>query len=98
MGGAAALRLAQGSGSVAAITAASLLAPIVADLGTPAILIAFAAAAGASFGGNVSDNTFWMFKTLLGLTTRGTFQVYTVAQSILSFVALGMVLAVAPIA
>jgi gluconate:H+ symporter, GntP family len=86
------LRLAQGSGSVAAITAAALIAPIVADLGTPAVLIAFAAAAGASFGGNVSDNTFWMFKTLLGLTTRGAFQVYTVAQSILSFVALGMVL------
>lgn len=87
------LRLAQGSGSVAAITAASLLAPIVAGLGTPAVLVALAAAAGACFGGNVSDNTFWMFKTLLGLTTRGAFQVYTVAQSILSFVALGMVLA-----
>ena len=86
------LRLAQGSGSVAAITAAALIAPAVVDLGTPAVLIAFAAAAGASFGGNVSDNTFWMFKTLLGLTTRGAFQVYTVAQSILSFVALGMVL------
>ncbi|MEW2354293.1 SLC13 family permease [Spirillospora sp. NPDC029432] len=86
------LRLAQGSGSVAAITAAALIAPAMADLGTPAVLIALAAAAGASFGGNVSDNTFWMFKTLLGLTTRGAFQVYTVAQSILSFVALGMVL------
>lgn len=89
---AALLRLAQGSGSVAAITAASLLAPIVGDTGTAVVLIAFAAAAGASFGGNVSDNSFWMFKTLLRLSTRGSFQVYTVAQSILSVVALGMVL------
>ena len=87
------LRLAQGSGSVAAITAASLLAPVVGDLGMATVLIGLAAAAGACFGGQVSDNTFWMFKTLLGLTTRGAFQVYTVAQSILSFVALAMVMA-----
>ena len=62
------------------------------ELGTPAVLVALAAAAGASFGGHVSDNTFWMFRTLLGLSTRGAFQVYTVAQSIMSVVALALVL------
>ncbi|MEU6128478.1 SLC13 family permease [Saccharopolyspora sp. NPDC047091] len=90
---AALLRLAQGSGSVAAITAATLLAPVVGGLSTPAVLVALAAAAGASFGGHVSDNTFWMFRTMLGLSTRGAFQVYTVAQSIMSVVALLLVLA-----
>lgn len=89
---AALLRLAQGSGSVAAITAAALLAPVVGDLGISAVLIWLAAAAGAAFGGHVTDNTFWMFKTLLGLSVRGTFQVYTVAQSLLAFVGLGAVL------
>jgi H+/gluconate symporter-like permease len=89
---AALLRLAQGSGSVAAITAASLLAPVVADLGLSAVLIWLAAASGAAFGGHVTDNTFWIFKTLLGLSVRGTFQVYTVAQGLLSFVGLGAVL------
>jgi H+/gluconate symporter-like permease len=89
---AALLRLAQGSGSVAAITAASLLAPIVGDLDTPVELIWLAAAAGAALGGFVSDNTFWMFKTLLGLSLRGTVQVYTVAQAVLAFVGLGAVL------
>ena len=89
---AAMLRLAQGSGSVAAITAVALLAPVVDDLGLSAVLIWLAAASGAAFGGHVTDNTFWIFKTLLGLSVRGTFQVYTVAQAILSFVGLGAVL------
>lgn len=89
---AALLRLAQGSGSVAAITAATLLAPVVGGLDAAAVLVLLAAAAGASFGGHVSDNTFWMFRTLLGLSTRGAFQVYTVSQSIMSVVALVVVL------
>ena len=89
---AALLRLAQGSGSVAAITAAALLAPVVADLGLSPVLIWLAAASGAALGGHVTDNTFWIFKTLLGLSVRGTFQVYTVAQGLLSFVGLGAVL------
>ncbi|GAB3288157.1 GntP family permease [Parasphingorhabdus pacifica] len=89
---AALLRLAQGSGSVAAITAATLLAPVVGGLDTSAVLVLLAAAAGASFGGHVSDNTFWMFRALLGLSTRGAFQVYTLAQSIMSVVALAVVL------
>ena len=89
---AALLRLAQGSGSVAAITAAALLAPVVADLGLSPVLIWLAAASGAALGGHVTDNTFWIFKTLLGLSVRGAFQVYTVAQAVLSFVGLGAVL------
>ncbi|NHD19377.1 MULTISPECIES: SLC13 family permease [unclassified Actinopolyspora] len=89
---AALLRLAQGSGSVAAITAATLLAPVMGGLDTAAVLVLLAAAAGASFGGHVSDNTFWMFRTLLGLSTRGTFQVYTLSQSIMSVVGLVVVL------
>jgi GntP family gluconate:H+ symporter len=89
---AALLRLAQGSGSVAAITAASLLAPVVDSLGLSPVLIWLAAASGAAFGGHVTDNTFWIFKTLLGLSVRGAFQVYTVAQGLLSFVGLGAVL------
>lgn len=89
---AALLRLAQGSGSVAAITSATLLLPVVGSLGLNPVLVVLAAAAGASFGGHVHDNTFWMFRGLLGLSTRGAFQVYTVAQSIMSIVALVLVL------
>ncbi|WP_420174976.1 GntP family permease [Luteococcus sp. OSA5] len=85
---AAILRIAQGSGSVAAMTGASILAPVVAATGLPPVLILMAAACGAAFGGNVTDNTFWIFKQMLGLTTRGAFQVYTLAQSILAVIGL----------
>ena len=89
---AAVLRIAQGSASVAAITAATLLAPIMGSIEAAPILILLAAGTGAAFGAHVTDNTFWIFKTLLGLSVRGTFQVYTVAQGLLSFVGLGAVL------
>ncbi|WP_345216617.1 hypothetical protein [Georgenia halophila] len=85
---AALFRLAQGSGSVSAITAAALVGPIAASIDAPVILILLAAGTGAGFGGHVTDNTFWIFKQMLGLTTRGTVQVYTVAQSIMSLVGL----------
>ena len=87
---AAALRIAQGSGSVAAMTGASILAPVVVATGLPPMLILLAAASGAAFGGNVTDNTFWIFKQILGLTTRGAFQVYTLAQSIMAIIGLAM--------
>ncbi|MBB5152992.1 GntT/GntP/DsdX family permease [Saccharopolyspora phatthalungensis] len=61
-------------------------APPAADRAAPA------GEAGASFGGHVHDNAFWMFRGLLGLYTRGAFQVYTVAQTIMSVVALVLVL------
>ena len=57
-------------------------------VGVPPMLILLAAASGAAFGGNVTDNTFWIFKQMLGLTTRGAFQVYTLAQSIMAIIGL----------
>ena len=89
---AAALRLAQGSASVAAITAAVLLAPIVGSTSVPAILIFMAAGSGAAFGGHVTDNSFWIFKQLLGFTVKGTFKVYTLAQATFAVVGLAVVL------
>ncbi len=85
---AALFRLAQGSGSVSAITAAALVGPVAASTGSPLILILLAAGTGAGFGGHVTDNTFWIFKQMLGLTTRGALQVYTIAQSTMSLVGL----------
>ena len=85
---AAVLRLAQGSASVAAITAATLLAPIMGSIEATPLLILLAAGSGAAFGGHVTDNTFWIFKQMLGLTTRGALQVYTVAQSTMAVIGL----------
>ena len=68
-----------------------MLAPIVGDLDTPSRADLAGRSRGAALGGFVSDNTFWMFKTLLGLSYAAPFR-YTVAQAVLAFVGLGAVL------
>ncbi|GAA1485642.1 GntP family permease [Brachybacterium fresconis] len=89
---AAVLRLAQGSASVAAITAATLLAPIMGSIEAAPLLILLAAGSGAAFGGHVTDNTFWIFKQMLGFSTKGTFKIYTLAQSTFAVVGLAVCL------
>jgi H+/gluconate symporter-like permease len=89
---AAILHLALGSISVAAITAAGILAPIAGSLGIPVVLIALAAGSGALFVPHVSSNFFWMFQTLLGLSTRGTFKAHSVAMTLSSLVSLPIIL------
>ena len=65
---AAVLHLAIGSISVAAITAAGILAPIMSSLEVPTVVIGLAIGSGALFALQVNSNFFWMFQTLLGLT------------------------------
>jgi hypothetical protein len=47
------------------------------------------------FALQVDSNFFWMFKSLLGLSTQGTFKTLTMVTSIASVVSLPMVMAVA---
>ena len=89
---AAFLRAAQGASTVSGITAIGIIAPLMDGLGVSPVLVALAAGAGASFGGNFSDNAFWMFRSLLGLTTRGTLKAYTLAQSLMSVITLLLIL------
>ncbi|MDQ5855251.1 MAG: GntP family permease [Actinomycetota bacterium] len=89
---AAILHIAMGSISIAAITAAGILAPIAGSLGVPVVLIALAACSGALFLPHVSSNFFRMFQSLLGLSTRGTFKIHTVAMSLASAISLPDVL------
>ena len=91
---AAVLHLAIGSVSVAAITAAGIIAPILASLSVAPVVIGLAIASGAMFALQVNSNFFWMFKALLGLSTKGTLKTLTVATSVASIVSLPMVLAV----
>ena len=78
--------------SVAAITAATLLAPILGSIDATPLLILLAAGSGAALGGHVTDNTFWIFKQMLGFTTKGTFKIYTLAQSTFAVVGLAVCL------
>lgn len=86
------LHVAIGSVSVAAITAAGILAPVAESSGIDPMLIALAAAAGALFLMTVHSNFFWMAKNLLGMTTSGAVKTVGTSTSVASVVGLGVVL------
>jgi H+/gluconate symporter-like permease len=89
---AAVLHLAIGSVSVAAITAAGIIAPILDSLTVSPIVIGLAIASGAMFALQVNSNFFWMFKALLGLSTKGTLKTLTLVTSVASVVSLPLVM------
>jgi GntP family gluconate:H+ symporter len=90
---AAVLHLAIGSVSVAAITAAGILVPVSGSLEVPPVVLGLAIGSGALFGLQVNSNFFWMFHTLLGLTTEGTFKALTLVTALASVVSLLLILA-----
>lgn len=62
------VRLVQGSGTVAMITAASIAAPIVSNMGLDPVLAAQAAAFGAMVFSYFNDSLFWVVNRMLGIT------------------------------
>jgi H+/gluconate symporter-like permease len=90
---AAILHLAIGSISVAAITAAGILAPILGSIEVPTVVLGLAIGFGALFALQVNSNFFWMFETLLGLTTQGTLKALTLVTAMASVVSLILILA-----
>src|SRR5699024_3788816 len=69
---AALLHLAIVSVSVAAIAAAGIIAPVLGVLAVNPIVMGLAIASVAMFALQVNSNFFWMYMSLLGLTTKGS--------------------------
>ncbi|WP_174546373.1 GntP family permease [Nocardiopsis dassonvillei] len=91
---AAVLHVAIGSISVAAIAAAGILAPIMGSLDLPPAVLGLSIGAGALFALHVNSNFFWMFQSLLGVTTRGTLKALTFVTSLASVVSLVIVVGI----
>lgn len=89
---AAVLHVAIGSVSVAALTAASIIGPVAAQIAVSPVIIGFAIASGALFAVQVNSNFFWMFKGFMGLSTKGALKTLTMVTSIASVASLGLVL------
>lgn len=90
-----ALRLAQGSATVALTTAAALMAPAVeaANLGAVQLaLIVLATAAGSVFGSHVNDSGFWLVGRLMGMDEATTLRTWTVNQVMVSAIGFALVL------
>jgi gluconate transporter len=88
------LRVAQGSATVAIITAAGILAPIVANIEgyTPEMMV-LAVACGGTALSHVNDSGFWIVNQYLGMTVPQTLKTWSVMKVILSVVGLIVVLA-----
>jgi H+/gluconate symporter-like permease len=91
---AAALRMAQGSATVAIITAAGIAAPIVKNIPgySPDLLVLALCCGGTAFS-HVNDSGFWMVNQYFGMTVPQTLRSWTAMKIIASFVGLSIVLA-----
>jgi Gnt-I system low-affinity gluconate transporter len=84
---AAVVRVTQGSATVAMITAAGIISPIlpVFELSQPReALVVISIAAGATILSHVNDSGFWLVGKYLGLDEKQTLQTWTVMETIIA--------------
>jgi Gnt-I system high-affinity gluconate transporter len=86
-----AIRIALGSATVAGLTAASLIRPLVLAGGVDPNLMVLAIGAGSLMCSHVNDSGFWMFKEYFGLSLRETFRSWTLMETIVGTFGLGFV-------
>jgi H+/gluconate symporter-like permease len=92
---AAAMRVAQGSATVAIITAAGIVAPLVKGIAgyTPEMIV-LALCCGGTVLSHVNDAGFWLVNQTFGMTVPQTLRSWTAMKVITSIVGLAIVLAV----
>lgn len=81
------LRVAQGSATVAIVTTAGIVAPLLADGDHSQAFVALvimAISAGSIFASHVNDGGFWMVAKYFGISERDTLKSWTVLESVLS--------------
>ena len=90
---AAAMRLAQGSATVAIITAAGIVAPIVKGIPgySPEILVLALCCGGTAFS-HVNDSGFWIVNQYFGMKPSDTLKSWTAMKIVSSLVGLAIVL------
>lgn len=92
------IRIATGSATVAMTTAAGIVAPIAASVpGTRPELLVLTTGAGSLILSHVNDGGFWLVKEYFNMTVAQTFKTWTVAETLISVVALLLTLALASV-
>lgn len=84
----AVLRVLIGSATVAGVTAAGIVGPLVASGGASPELMVLAVGSGSVFGSHVNDSGFWMFKEFFKASISQTFLSWTVMESVISIMGL----------
>lgn len=78
---ATAIRVSVGSATVAGLTAAGIVAPLVTDTGTSAELMVLAIGSGSLMLSHVNDGGFWLFKEYFNLSIKDTLRTWTVMET-----------------
>lgn len=82
------LRVAIGSATVAGITAAGIVSPLLATGAVSPELLVLAVGTGSVFGSHVNDSGFWIFKEFFNLSLKQTFLSWTVMETLISILGL----------
>lgn len=89
---AAIIRICIGSATVAGLTTAGILAPIISQSQVNPCLMVLSIGAGSLACSHVNDSGFWLFKEYFNLSIKDTIRTWTVMESIISVVGLAGVL------
>ena len=86
------IRITIGSATVAGLTAAGIVQPMLSDPAVAATispeLMVLSVGAGSLMCSHVNDTGFWMFKEYFGLSLKDTFKTWTVMETIVGIVGL----------
>ena len=85
---AAVIRISVGSATVAGMTAAGIVLPLVSDPSVSPELMVLAIGSGSLMLSHVNDGGFWMFKEYFNLSVKETLSTWTVMESTISLVGL----------
>lgn len=85
---AAIIRICLGSATIAGLTAAGILAPLVVSAGVNPNLMVLSVGAGSLAFSHVNDAGFWMFKEYYNLSLKDTFRSWSAMETIVSLVGL----------
>ncbi|CAN7431224.1 MULTISPECIES: GntT/GntP/DsdX family permease [Duganella] len=76
------IRVCLGSATVAGVTAAGVVGPLVESSGVNPNLMVLAVGAGSLMFSHVNDSAFWMFKEYFGLSLKDTFRSWTMMETL----------------
>ena len=82
------LRIVTGSSTVAGITTAGLILPILSASGTNPNLMALSIGAGSMVLSHINDAGFWLYKEYFGVTIKDSLRSWTIMETILAVVGL----------
>ena len=89
---AAIIRICVGSATVAGLTTAGIMAPIVMQSGVNPNLMVLAIGAGSLACSHVNDSGFWLFKEYFNLSIKDTVRTWTLMETIIAVVGLAGVM------